>query len=167
MEDLVSLLAQSTLMIYACVSMADKSFLVPGKRYALTLQLMLDTKKRKREAMSRLPPVPREQRSQQPPLAHIDPNQQAVAINHGHVRNPSQEAYTPTYDQAHFSPEAVAQGIPVAMPVDIHGMIPEPWDDSLPVWLTDGLGGHPLQQYGLDAFLLPPDYVPAPSQTWG
>jgi hypothetical protein len=38
---------------------------------------------------------------------------------------------------------------------------------QLPVWLSDeSLGGNSFSQNGMDAFLLPPDYLPPPPQVW-
>jgi hypothetical protein len=39
-------------------------------------------------------------------------------------------------------------------------------NDQIPFWLSDqSLGGHTFQQFGMDAFLLPHDYLPPP-QLW-
>jgi hypothetical protein len=40
-------------------------------------------------------------------------------------------------------------------------------NEQLPVWLSDqSLGGHSFQQNGMDAFLLPTDYLPPATQIW-
>lgn len=39
--------------------------------------------------------------------------------------------------------------------------------DQLPVWLSDQtLGGASFSQHGIDAFLLPNDYLPPAPQIW-
>ena len=39
--------------------------------------------------------------------------------------------------------------------------------DQLPVWLSDqSLGGASFSQHGIDAFLLPNDYLPPAPQIW-
>jgi len=38
--------------------------------------------------------------------------------------------------------------------------------EQLPVWLSDSLGGNSFSQSGIDAFLLPPDYLPPAPQIW-
>jgi hypothetical protein len=38
---------------------------------------------------------------------------------------------------------------------------------QLPVWLSDeSLGGNSFSQNGMDAFLLPNDYIPPPPRIW-
>jgi hypothetical protein len=39
--------------------------------------------------------------------------------------------------------------------------------DQLPVWMTDhSLGGTDFSQHGMDAFIMPTEYVPAAPQIW-
>jgi hypothetical protein len=39
--------------------------------------------------------------------------------------------------------------------------------EQLPVWISDqSLGGQSFSQHGMDAFLLPNDYLPAAPQIW-
>jgi len=39
--------------------------------------------------------------------------------------------------------------------------------DRLPVWMTDhSLGGTSFSQHGMDAFIMPTEYVPAAPQIW-
>jgi hypothetical protein len=39
--------------------------------------------------------------------------------------------------------------------------------EQLPVWISDQtLGGASFTQHGMNAFLLPPDYLPATPQIW-
>lgn len=53
--------------------------------------------------------------------------------------------------------------LPYPHPIDVdHLQIPS---DQLPVWLTDHtLGG--ISQHGMDAFIMPTEYVPAAPQIW-
>jgi hypothetical protein len=40
-------------------------------------------------------------------------------------------------------------------------------NEQLPVWLSDqSLGGNSFQQNGMDAFLLPSDYLPPAPLSW-
>jgi hypothetical protein len=40
-------------------------------------------------------------------------------------------------------------------------------NEQLPVWISDQtLGGHSFSQNGMDAFLLPTDYLPPAPQIW-
>ncbi|TFK36876.1 hypothetical protein BDQ12DRAFT_686019 [Crucibulum laeve] len=154
---------------------------IPGKRYALTLQLMLKrSKKRKIGSTSRSPKTSRE-----PPrslgMAVDPPNANLVATSVIVHRNP--ETFSPTYD-TNFHPEHQAPQPPhVGM-----GGIPQPhppqhanmadaehiWqgfemtsNEQLPVWISDqSLGGNSFSQNGMNAFLLPQDYLPPAPQIW-
>ncbi|KAI6031642.1 hypothetical protein BKA83DRAFT_4203353 [Pisolithus microcarpus] len=125
---------------------------IPGKRYAITLQLMLKrAKKRKATSTSRSPNISREA-PRTIPMAIEQPS----SIH---------DSFSPTYDPSFSSPEAVHQ---MQM-----GMVPQYGTDAetiwrgfemssneqLPFWITDqSLGGNTFSQQGMDAFLLPPDY---------
>ncbi|KAH8998824.1 hypothetical protein EDB86DRAFT_2910294 [Lactarius hatsudake] len=97
---------------------------IPGKRYALTLQLMLK-RSLKRKAGSIERPA-------------------SMAVNQ--VVNPtpiSPGVYDPSTGALATSAE------------------------QLPVWLSDqSLGGNSFSHNGIDAFLLPPDYLPPAPQIW-
>ena len=99
----------------------------------------------------------------------------------GHQMGPHGHAHpiSPTYD-AHFTahPEAMAHHMSTTQPQPHFGQyatanIDNIWrgfestsTEQLPVWLSDQtLGGAPFSQNGIDAFLLPTDYLPAP-QIW-
>ncbi|KAF9244539.1 hypothetical protein BU15DRAFT_85917 [Melanogaster broomeanus] len=135
---------------------------IPGKRYAITLQLMLKrAKKRKAASSSRSPKISREpQRTI--PMA-ID--QQSGVIHH--------ESFSPTYDASFSSPETMHQ-MHMGM-VPPHGAdVDTIWrgfemtsNEQLPVWISDqSLGGSTFSQQGMDAFLLPADYLPPTPQIW-
>lgn len=142
---------------------------VPGRRYALTLQLMLKRfKRRKTGSISRSPQVAR------PGQPMREGSHQDIAMGH-HM---SQHPISPTYD-SHLTghPDAMAHLSP--------GVGPQPYGqyaanidniwrgfeststEQLPVWLSDQtLGGASFSQNGIDAFLLPNDYLPPAPQIW-
>ncbi|KAI0686657.1 hypothetical protein BC835DRAFT_1379255 [Cytidiella melzeri] len=141
---------------------------VPGKRYALTLQLMLKRfKRRKTGSVSRSPQVAR------PGHPMREGSSQDVGIGH-HM---SQHPISPTYDSHLTShPEAMghlAPGVAQQQYGQYAANIDNIWrgfettsTEQLPVWLSDQtLGGASFSQNGIDAFLLPTDYLPAP-QIW-
>ena len=135
---------------------------VPGKRYALTLQLMLKrSMKRKPSTVPRSPQLPRE--SYPPKVPSERPSSMAV----NQVVNP-----TPISPSV-FDPSLVHQSLPGYPPgyvTDVNNI----WRgfeatsaEQLPVWLSDqSLGGSSFSQSGIDAFLLPPDYLPPAPQIW-
>jgi|SRR5712672_1255664 len=138
---------------------------VPGKRYALTLQLMLKrSMKRKAGSTSRSPKLPRD--SYQPKVERPA----SMAVNQ--VINPTPPAVYDPSAGAMVSP----QGFPV-YPATHPGYVANAeyiWrgfeatsTEQLPVWLSDqSLGGNSFSQSGIDAFLLPPDYLPPAPQIW-
>ncbi|KDQ63379.1 hypothetical protein JAAARDRAFT_188957 [Jaapia argillacea MUCL 33604] len=146
---------------------------IPGKRYALTLKLMLKrSKKRQASSQSRSPRMPREPRPQSNP---IDPPPVTVPVHHD--RNHHQP-FSPTYDPS-LSPENLhapylaAQGLPQHFTADAAN-IDHIWrgfemtsTEQLPVWLSDqNLGGASFTQNGMDAFMLPADFLPPAPQVW-
>jgi len=141
---------------------------IPGKRYALTLQLMLKrSMKRKSGPSSLSPKLPRE--AYQPKVERPA----SMAVNQ--VVNPtpmSPSVYDPSSAGAIVSP----QGLP-AYSAAHPGYIANAdyiWrgfeatsTEQLPVWLSDqSLGGASFSQSGIDAFLLPNDYLPPAPQIW-
>jgi hypothetical protein len=146
---------------------------VPGKRYALTLQVMLRKRDRKRKATSmssapiplpaRPPKVIRD--SHRPLSMALDPPGM-VAPPHARIM----ETFSPTYDPGFASAEAAMQAPPMVFPTDAEHI----WrgfemtsNSQLPVWLSDeSLGGNSFSQNGMDAFLLPTDYLPPPPRLW-
>ncbi|KAF9456161.1 hypothetical protein BDZ94DRAFT_1292962 [Collybia nuda] len=170
---------------------------IPGKRYALTLQLMLKrSKKRKAGSLSRSPKTNREPHR---PLAMIVDNPAANNITGGpNVHPRHQESYPPQYDAA-FPSVSENQIHGVHIPGTLHHnqqhqqpphqhsyQQPPPhhphyttdadhiWrgfemtaNEQLPVWISDqSLGGNSFSQNGMDAFLLPNDYMPPAPQIW-
>lgn len=162
---------------------------VPGKRYALTLQLMLRrARKRKAGFSSHSPASMRDSRHPMPAM---------IATNHNgnlgphlpspHHRN-SEGPFSPTgsFDAPYSAnPHPSYQHLPVA-PSPGHAHQPQQnrpgpltdadqiWEgfsatipEQLPVWISDqSLGGNTFSQHGMDAFLLPPDYLPPAPQIW-
>lgn len=136
---------------------------IPGKRYAITLQLMLKrAKRRKAASSSRSPKIPRE-----------PPRNMSMVIDMQQNVHMSPENFAQKYDIAYSSPETMQQ---MQM-----GMIPQQtaevdniWrgfemtsNEQLPVWISDqSLGGNSFSQQGMDAFLLPADYLPPATQIW-
>lgn len=147
---------------------------VPGNRYALTLQLMLKRfKKRKTNSMSQSPQIPRPgHRGSMDHASHSGDIQMGQAMAHPH------QPMSPTYDPNFVShPDAIAHGMSTAMTQQQFAQnanIDQIWrgfettsTDQLPVWLSDqSLGGQTFSQYGIDAFLLPNDYLPPGPQIW-
>ena len=141
---------------------------VPGKRYALTLQLMLKrSMKRKSGPSSLSPKLPRE--AYQPKVERPA----SMAVNQ--VVNPtpmSPSVYDPSSAGAMVSP----QGLPpysathpgyIANADYIWRGFEATSTEQLPVWLSDqSLGGASFSQSGIDAFLLPNDYLPPAPQIW-
>jgi hypothetical protein len=152
-------------------------FSVPGKRYALTLQLMLKrAKKRKAASTSRSPKMPRD--SQHRSMSMVTDPSAGMAIS----QPMNAEHFSPTYDPSFSSPEtpmhthqvphmgAHMQGPNTTDAVNVDNI----WrgfemtaNEQLPVWLSDQtLGGNSFSQNGMDAFLLPNDYLPPAPQIW-
>ncbi|KAI0079627.1 hypothetical protein K474DRAFT_1591918 [Panus rudis PR-1116 ss-1] len=151
---------------------------VPGKRYALTLQLMLKRfKRRKASSASRSPKIARDPHRPSPSGYSSDVQMSQAGIG--------PQPISPTYD-THFTahPEAhhhhgsqQVQG-PVTQQhyaqYQQQSNIDHIWrgfeatsNEQLPVWLSDqSLGGSSFSQNGIDAFLLPTDYLPAAPQIW-
>ncbi|KAH7885934.1 hypothetical protein F5I97DRAFT_1927803 [Phlebopus sp. FC_14] len=136
---------------------------IPGKRYALTLQLMLKrARKRKAASSSRSPKLPRD--PQRPIPMALDP--QAMQMN--------PDAFSPPYEPPFSSPETVHQMHMGITPQQSVADVDTIWrgfemtsNEQLPVWISDqSLGGSSFSQQGMDAFLLPADYLPPAPQIW-
>jgi len=132
---------------------------IPGKRYALTLQLMLKrSMKRKPSTVPRSPQLPRES---YPPKV---PSERPASMAVNQVVNPN--PISPSV----YDPSLVHQSLP-GYPPGYGAEVNNIWRgfetasaEQLPVWLSDSLGGNSFPQSGMEAFLLPSDY-PAP-QIW-
>ena len=132
---------------------------VPAKRYALTLQLMLKRSRDKRKSLS--PSSMREAR----PL--IDPALMPPSSQ------PS-EGSSPTFgnrpQQTDAQMQAAVQQGYHHYPMDAEHI----WDryqrtasEQLPVWISDQtLGGQRFSQEGMNAYLLPNEYMPPAPQIW-
>jgi hypothetical protein len=89
-----------------------------------------------------------------------------------------QEAFSAPYEPVYPGPDVSSQGTThlIAPPMGVQhtGEVDNIWrgfemtsNEQLPVWLSDqSLGGHSFQQNGMDAFLLPNDYLPPATQIW-
>ncbi|KAH6916892.1 hypothetical protein BKA70DRAFT_1250880 [Coprinopsis sp. MPI-PUGE-AT-0042] len=161
---------------------------IPGKRYALTLQLMLKRSRKPKEGSTRSPKAPNHPGSQNSLAMVIDHNPSNLPPS-GHAPQHHQHPFSPTYPvpyphpnqhmqqgQApphypHYSqhPPPQSHGPPGPPPTDVdqiwQGLSGFP-QEQLPVWISDqSLGGNSFSQHGMDAFLLPNDPVAAP-QIW-
>ncbi|KAH9944211.1 uncharacterized protein BXZ73DRAFT_39269 [Epithele typhae] len=146
---------------------------VPGQRYAFTLQLMLKRfRKRRQSVSSRSPTMPRDQRNR----AHSDAaGYSSDAVSHSAT---SQPPTSPTFEAPYqASPDAMAHMPPGVAPQYGQQFTPNIeniWrgfettsNEHLPVWLSDQtLGGATFSASGMDAFILPTDYLPAAPQIW-
>ncbi|KZT75044.1 hypothetical protein DAEQUDRAFT_720256 [Daedalea quercina L-15889] len=145
---------------------------VSGKRYALTLQLMLKRFRKRSASTSRSPRTAR-------PRSHSNASYTPEAV----APAPSQQPTSPTYDASysnHPSANAVGQmqmgySQPMSQyPANVDPSIDLIWrgfdttaNEQLPVWLSDQtLGGGSVMQNGMDAFLLPNEYLPPAPQIW-
>ncbi|KAG6889913.1 hypothetical protein C0992_003617 [Termitomyces sp. T32_za158] len=157
---------------------------VPGKRYALTLQLMLTrSKKRKPGSTPRSPNNTREPHWPVPlPLDHpagvmSDPG--SVHQRHPEVLSPydpslSDQVHVGSghqYHAPHYQPQQMQHQYPNQPSVSEAEYISKGFDkfsnEQLPVWISDqSLGINLFNQNGMDAFLLPNDYMPPAPQIW-
>ena len=108
----------------------------------------------------------------------IDQNAHAIDVQMAHPNMSQHQPLTPTYDTTFTAhPEAMGHPIPGAVPPQPFGQyaaLDQIWrgfestaEQQLPVWLSDQtLGGQSFSQNGIDAFLLPNDYLPPGPQIW-
>ncbi|KAJ2932671.1 hypothetical protein H1R20_g4425, partial [Candolleomyces eurysporus] len=157
---------------------------LPGKRYALTLQVMLKRSKKRKSissSSSRSPGLSREPRRSIAMI--VEPtNQPSPTQAHPTQHHRNSEPFSPSYE-APFSGPANShnhhlQVVTTSPAQPQHGHQPATADqiwqgfamtaqDQLPVWISDqSLGGQSFSQHGMDAFLLPNDYLPAAPQIW-
>ncbi|OSD03279.1 hypothetical protein PYCCODRAFT_1434695 [Trametes coccinea BRFM310] len=147
---------------------------VPGKRYALTLQLMLKRFRKRRQSVSnsRSPTMARDQRHRS--VSDAGGYSSDAVSQSATSQPPTSPTFEPSY-QGH--PEAVGHvpmGPPHSYAQQYAPNIENIWrgfettsNEQLPVWLSDqSLGGASFGASGMDAFLLPPDYLPAAQQIW-
>ncbi|KAF9527784.1 hypothetical protein CPB83DRAFT_767806 [Crepidotus variabilis] len=168
---------------------------IPAKRYATTLTLMLKrSRKRSHNSSSRSPTLPRDpSRSLMNIDHHSSTSQSANPAPPQYGRNSEQfpPPYAPSYQShplsvtglhhGHHNIHTMHQAVnPLAQQYPPH--IPQPnfaeadqilramdgTDTShLPVWMSDqSLGGQSFTQQGMDAFMIPQDYLPPQTQIW-
>ncbi|KAF9566152.1 hypothetical protein CPC08DRAFT_658350 [Agrocybe pediades] len=164
-------------------SLAELMAEIPGKRYALTLQLMLKrSKRRKGSGASQSPNISRD--PQRPPGMVIDQQPHGVPLPppiHGVV-----QPYSPIYDvgpagypiQDNHSHANQGQANPMpqyyAPQAGNFNEAEQIWRgleqtsvEQLPVWISDqSLGGQTFSQHGMDAFIIPTEYLPPTTQIW-
>lgn len=188
------------------------SSLVPGQRYALTLQVMLRrAKKRRHQSSSRSPATTsRENQRSSMTLDHPSglslnamsvsqhrnseqlqgqfgpppqyPGSDSPGYNHS-MSQQNQQRVHPQQSHGHLShTNQQLQPYSVSAPMHHHCLQHNggPTDaehivhdyrltanEQLPVWISDQtLGGNTFLQNGMDAFLLPTDYLPPAPQIW-
>ncbi|KZT02423.1 uncharacterized protein LAESUDRAFT_730171 [Laetiporus sulphureus 93-53] len=137
---------------------------VPGKRYALTLQLMLKRFRKRSASISRSPRTAR-QRSMSNASYVADP------VNHQISQQPVSPSYDASFPQDAVNHMPMSFSQPMAQYTTNIDQIWRGFDstanEQLPVWLSDQtLGGGSVMQNGMDAFLLPTDYLPPVPQIW-
>ncbi|TFK77263.1 hypothetical protein BDN72DRAFT_35198 [Pluteus cervinus] len=149
---------------------------IPGKRYALTLQLMLKrSKKRKAGSTSRSPKAVGREQPRPMPMAVDHPGAPSNAPPGVPVAQyRGSEPFSPAYEAGASYANHQMHGVQIPPGVVVHPQhyqyvadVENIWrgfeqtsTEQLPVWISESLGGHPLSQHGMDAFLLPQDYVP-------
>lgn len=146
-----------------------------GKRYALTLQLMLKRFKR-RQAGGASSRSPMSAQAYAPPVIASPGSSAGSSQNDARYPPNNQPPFTPNYDPTqfhsgmHMAPQQqmIAHMHPMADPAD------QIWRDfeststgQLPVWISDqSLGGQTFTQQGMNAFLVPTDYMAPTHQIW-
>ncbi|KAI0375206.1 hypothetical protein BV20DRAFT_1009380 [Pilatotrama ljubarskyi] len=149
---------------------------VPGKRYALTLQLMLKRFRKRRQSVStsRSPTMARDQRHRS--VSDAGGYSSDAVSQSATSQPPTSPTFEPPY-QGQGHPDAVGHvpmGPPHPYAQQYATNIETIWrgfettsNEQLPVWLSDqSLGGASFGANGIDAFLLPADYLPAAPQIW-
>ncbi|KAF4605049.1 hypothetical protein EYR40_003832 [Pleurotus pulmonarius] len=162
---------------------------IPAKRYALTLQVMLKRAKKRKDSQSLSPKATRDPQQRMP--VRVD-HSGGIPVQHRPVENfsPTYEhaAYPPemqaqqhmhqSHHHTHHHPDAVNQmhghhthpmhgqpQLPMTADADnIWRSFNMTSNEQLPVWVSDQtLGGNAFTQSGMDAFLLPTEYLPGPT----
>jgi hypothetical protein len=95
----------------------------------------------------------------------IESQRQGVPVNHTHDFPPS---YEPIYSSSAPAGQIVTPAVGDMVNLDhIWRGFETTANEQLPVWLSDqSLGGNSFQQNGMDAFLLPSDYLPPAPLSW-
>jgi hypothetical protein len=120
-------------------------------------------KKRKLASTSRSPQISKEPHR----------NMSMVVDMHQNVHMNS-EHFAHKYDTTLISSPEVMQQMHVGMIPQQTAEVDSIWrgfemtsNEQLPVWISDqSLGGNTFSQQGMDAFLLPADYLPPAPQMW-
>ncbi|KAF8745103.1 hypothetical protein AX14_010573 [Amanita brunnescens Koide BX004] len=157
---------------------------LPGKRYALTLQIMLKRSKIRKASSSRSPQTAHDTARS---LAMTTDQTSAHGMNNIAIlpQQRGAEPFSPTYTYpGHDSQMQQVQASGAIAPNQVMTQTHQPrlpltdaeqiWrgfemtsNEQLPVWISDqSLGGQSFPQHGYDAFLLPPDYLPPAPQIW-
>ncbi|KAJ7630770.1 hypothetical protein FB45DRAFT_546145 [Roridomyces roridus] len=138
---------------------------IPGKRYALTLQVMLKrSRKRKSASSSRSPKTSRD--PHRPMAMPVDPTHPAVQPHHPEPFSPAYESFANT-GPVHVSGSSHQPHLQATDAEHIWRGFEMTASEQLPVWISDqSLGGNSFSQNGMNAFLLPQDYLPAQAQIW-
>jgi len=84
------------------------------------------------------------------------------------------EHFAQKYDSTSFSSPEAMQQMQMGMMPQQTAEVDNIWrgfemtsNEQLPVWISDqSLGGNTFSQQGMDAFLLPADYLPPAPQIW-
>ena len=147
---------------------------VPGRRYALTLQLMLKrSKRRQADSSSVSPKVSRNPHRSVPMDTDAPPNNlppQTTTFQHRSSEPFSPYDTFPSQDYPGHSTISIVNPMPQHYPHLPYPHLTEAdhtWrgseqtpSDQLPVWMTDhSLGGTLFSQHGMDAFIMPTEYV--------
>ncbi|ESK98052.1 hypothetical protein Moror_488 [Moniliophthora roreri MCA 2997] len=165
---------------------------LPGRRYALTLEVML--KRFQKRSNSHSPKTGRSE-AHRPPAHRIESSGNTVRQNSGHVPfSPVYETFPQGGPQGHHMPSHHGGSMPPHHPHphphpqqqqhhqpgsghhypveadNIWSGFETTANEQLPVWISDQtLGGNSFSQNGMDAFLLPQEYLPpapAAPQIW-
>lgn len=140
---------------------------IPGKRYALTLQLMLKRSRDKRKSLSpassrqlidpALMPPNQPGEDSSPPFPHRYPEMPGQTVGADGTMHPAIQHHGGF--QPHPYQQLDAEHIWRGFERTAH--------EQLPVWISDQtLGGQRFSQEGMNAFLLPNEYMPPAPQIW-
>jgi len=159
---------------------------IPAKRYAFTLQLMLKRSRRRVNNPNRSPHLIREPRrtsanlNQSASIGHST----SIPQHYGRALD-LYSTYEPPYSSQdiqitqgnhlmHQSINPATQQFMTQLPhsigfseAEILRRLETTETNQLPVWISDeSLGGESFPQQGMDAFLIPPEYLPNSTQIW-
>lgn len=160
---------------------------VPAKRYALTLQLMLKPSKKRSNISNRSQIVTRESQRTSANFNHLVSIPQSTSIPQPYGRPidsyPSYDSPYPSQDIHMHSTQGGHNHLiqPSINPATHQYITHLPHNIALteaeilrglettevPVWISDqSLGGQSFSQLGMEAFLIPTEYVPHATQIW-